>query len=38
VRNVATEARTVLDFATRRALQEALEQRSDGRLSLDPAG
>jgi hypothetical protein len=38
VREVATEARTVLNFATRRALQEALEQRSDGRLSLDPAG
>ena len=38
VREVATEARTVLNFATRRALQEALEQRSDGRLSLEPAG
>jgi hypothetical protein len=38
VRDVATEARTVLNFATRRALQEALEQRSDGRLSLAPAG
>jgi hypothetical protein len=38
VREVATEAGTVLNFATRRALQEALEQRSDGRLSLDPAG
>jgi hypothetical protein len=35
---VAAEARGVLDFATRQALQEALEQRSDGRLSLDPAG
>ena len=35
---VAAEARGVLDFATRRALEEALEQRSDGRLSLTPAG
>jgi hypothetical protein len=38
VRDVATQARTVLNFATRQALQEALEQRSDGRLSLAPAG
>jgi hypothetical protein len=38
VRDVATQARTLLNFATRQALQEALEKRSDGRLSLDPAG
>jgi len=38
VLEVATEARSVLSFATRQALEEALEQQSDGRLSLDPVG
>jgi tRNA A-37 threonylcarbamoyl transferase component Bud32 len=33
----ATEARSIIDFTTRRALQRALEQRSGGRLHLDPA-
>jgi membrane-associated phospholipid phosphatase/tRNA A-37 threonylcarbamoyl transferase component Bud32 len=32
----ATEARSILDFTTRQALQQALEQRSGGRLHLDP--
>jgi hypothetical protein len=32
----ATEARSVVDFTTRHALQRALEQRSGGRLHLDP--
>jgi len=33
----ATEARSILAFTTRQALQQALEQRSGGRLHLDPA-
>src|SRR5215217_1249510 len=33
----ATEARSILAFITRQALQQALEQRSSGRLHLDPA-
>jgi membrane-associated phospholipid phosphatase/tRNA A-37 threonylcarbamoyl transferase component Bud32 len=33
---IATEARSILDFTTRRALQQGLEQRSGGRLDLDP--
>ncbi len=32
----ATEARSIIDFTTRQALQQALEQRSGGRLRLDP--
>jgi membrane-associated phospholipid phosphatase/tRNA A-37 threonylcarbamoyl transferase component Bud32 len=32
----ATEARSIIDFTTRQALQQALEQRSAGRLHLDP--
>lgn len=32
----ATEARSIVDFTTRQALQQTLEQRSDGRLHLDP--
>ena len=32
-----TEARSILAFTTRQALQRALEQRSAGRLHLDPA-
>ncbi len=34
----ATEASFVLGFATRQALRQALEERSNGRLHLDPAG
>jgi hypothetical protein len=30
------EARLIIDFTTRQALQQALEQRSGGRLHLDP--
>jgi hypothetical protein len=33
---LATEARSIIDFTTRQALQQALEQRSGGRLHLDP--
>jgi tRNA A-37 threonylcarbamoyl transferase component Bud32 len=33
---VVPEARSVIDFTTRQALQQALEQRSGGRLRLDP--
>jgi tRNA A-37 threonylcarbamoyl transferase component Bud32/membrane-associated phospholipid phosphatase len=33
---LATEAPQLLGFTTRQALQQALEQRSDGRLQLDP--
>jgi tRNA A-37 threonylcarbamoyl transferase component Bud32 len=33
---LTAEAATLLDFTTRQALQQALEQRSDGRLQLDP--
>jgi hypothetical protein len=32
----ATEAGSIIDFTTRQALQQALEQRSGGRLHLDP--
>jgi hypothetical protein len=32
----ATEASSIIDFTTRQALQQALEQRSGGRLHLDP--
>jgi hypothetical protein len=32
----ATEASSIVDFTTRQALQQALEQRSGGRLHLDP--
>jgi tRNA A-37 threonylcarbamoyl transferase component Bud32 len=32
----ATEARSIIAFTTRQALQQALEQRSGGRLHLDP--
>jgi hypothetical protein len=32
-----TEARSIIDFTTRPALEQALEQRSGGRLHLDPA-
>ena len=32
----ATEARSILAYTTRQALQRALEQRSGGRLHLDP--
>jgi len=32
-----TEARSILAFTTRQTLQRALEQRSGGRLHLDPA-
>jgi site-specific recombinase XerD len=34
---IATEARSIIAFTTRQALQRALEQRSGGRLHLDPA-
>jgi membrane-associated phospholipid phosphatase/tRNA A-37 threonylcarbamoyl transferase component Bud32 len=34
---IVTEARSIIDFTTRQALQQALEQRSGGRLHLDPA-
>jgi tRNA A-37 threonylcarbamoyl transferase component Bud32/membrane-associated phospholipid phosphatase len=34
----ATQAPLVLGFTTRQALQHALEERSNGRLHLDPAG
>jgi tRNA A-37 threonylcarbamoyl transferase component Bud32 len=33
---LTAEAAVLLDFTTRQALQQALEQRSDGRLHLDP--
>jgi hypothetical protein len=33
---LTAEAATLLDLTTRQALQQALEQRSDGRLQLDP--
>jgi hypothetical protein len=33
---LANEARSIVDFTTRQALQQALERRSDGRLRLDP--
>ena len=33
---LTTEATALLDFRTRQSLQHALEQRSDGRLHLDP--
>jgi hypothetical protein len=33
---VASEASSIVDFTTRQALQQALEQRSGGRLHLDP--
>jgi tRNA A-37 threonylcarbamoyl transferase component Bud32/membrane-associated phospholipid phosphatase len=33
---MANEARSMIDFTTRQALQQALERRSDGRLRLDP--
>ena len=32
------EAPLILGFTTRQALQQALEQRSGGRLHLDPGG
>jgi hypothetical protein len=32
----AAQAPQVLGFTTRQALQQALSQRSDGRLRLDP--
>jgi hypothetical protein len=32
----ATEASSIIDFTTRQALRQALEQRSGGRLHLDP--
>jgi tRNA A-37 threonylcarbamoyl transferase component Bud32 len=35
--DVATETPLVLDFTTRQALQQALQQRSDGRLQLEPS-
>src|SRR6266568_1907561 len=34
---LTVEAAPLLDFTTRQALQQALEQRSDGRLQLDPS-
>jgi tRNA A-37 threonylcarbamoyl transferase component Bud32/membrane-associated phospholipid phosphatase len=33
---LATEASSIIDFTTRQALQQTLEQRSGGRLHLDP--
>jgi hypothetical protein len=33
----ATDASFVLGFTTRQALRQALEERSNGRLHLDPA-
>jgi tRNA A-37 threonylcarbamoyl transferase component Bud32/membrane-associated phospholipid phosphatase len=33
---MANEARSMIDFTTRQALQQELERRSDGRLRLDP--
>ena len=33
---LVAEARLIIDFTTRQALQQALEQRSGGRLHLDP--
>jgi hypothetical protein len=33
---MADEARSMIDFTTRQALQQDLERRSDGRLRLDP--
>jgi hypothetical protein len=33
---LAIQASTAIGFATRTALQHALEQRSNGRLHLDP--
>ncbi len=36
VGEMADEAETVVGFATRQSLEEALEDRSDGRLTLDP--
>ena len=35
---LTTEATGLLDFTTRQTLQHALDQHSDGRLHLDPAG
>jgi tRNA A-37 threonylcarbamoyl transferase component Bud32 len=35
---LTTEATLLLDFTTRQALQQALDQRSNGRLRLDPEG
>ena len=35
---LTTEAALLLDFTTRQALQQALDQRSDGRLELNPEG
>ena len=34
---LASEVTVLLGFKTRRALQQALDQRSDGRLHLDPS-
>ncbi|HEX8860727.1 MAG TPA: hypothetical protein VGC06_16875, partial [Actinomycetes bacterium] len=35
---LTTEATLLLDFTTRQALQQALDQRSNGRLELNPEG
>jgi hypothetical protein len=35
---LTTEATLLLDFTTRQALQQALDQRSEGRLELNPEG
>jgi tRNA A-37 threonylcarbamoyl transferase component Bud32 len=35
---LASEAALLLDFTTRQALQQALDERSDGRLELNPEG
>jgi tRNA A-37 threonylcarbamoyl transferase component Bud32/membrane-associated phospholipid phosphatase len=34
---ITSQLPTILDYTTRQALQQALDQRSDGRLRLDPA-
>ena len=33
---VVSDAASIVGFATRQALQQALDQRSNGRLQLDP--
>jgi hypothetical protein len=34
---ITSQLPTILDYTTRQALQQALDQRSDGRLRLDPS-
>jgi hypothetical protein len=35
---LSSEATALLGFKTREALQQALDERSEGRLRLDPSG